>query len=45
MYDLTNLDTFEKLTNWLQDIKQVNYVLHISNTSKAIVAFLNFNFI
>ncbi|XP_046856985.1 ras-related protein Rab-8A-like [Xenia sp. Carnegie-2017] len=22
MYDLTNLDTFEKLSNWLQDIKQ-----------------------
>lgn len=25
MYDLTNLETFEKLTNWLKDIKAVRY--------------------
>lgn len=23
MYDLTNIETFEKLTNWLRDIKEV----------------------
>lgn len=24
MYDITNLDTFEKLTNWLKDIEEVS---------------------